>query len=370
MRADRLADGLPDALPVCGVSRRGRACSSRGPAVASPRRRSPSAPQPASTSSSRAGPSRSERPRSPSARATPSSRVRACRSASTPSSRRSGPRPGRTPCAPCARAGSSPWRARRRGPVPAELTRIFFNEITVRGVTMGTRDELASCSPSSCGRGSVRRSMDLPGRPGARGVRPPRTGSRSARSCCLMTRRCRRPGSSRRSTRLLDGALRSPHPTAARPPGTPRPRERRGRPPTSSATATECQTLDARGPTTRETSTATLVRYASRRHVPARPARVLYLHGVVGLLLPDADRRVWHGLGAAFYALDLRKYGRSLRRGRLRGTSRTSGPTTRTSGPPLVAIHEDLGTARLASCSWATPRAGSSPPSGRTGTQA
>src|SRR5665647_2111091 len=57
---------------------------------------------------------------------------------------------------------------------------------------------------------------------------------------------------------------------------------------------------------------ATLVRY---RPEPAlRPARaVLYLHGWNDYFFQTELAEYWHGQGAAFYALDLRKYGRSLR---------------------------------------------------------
>ncbi|WP_136518910.1 MULTISPECIES: alpha/beta hydrolase [Cellulomonas] len=57
---------------------------------------------------------------------------------------------------------------------------------------------------------------------------------------------------------------------------------------------------------------ATLVRY---RPDPAlRPARaVLYVHGWSDYFFQTPLAQYWHGLGAAFYALDLRKYGRSLR---------------------------------------------------------
>lgn len=57
---------------------------------------------------------------------------------------------------------------------------------------------------------------------------------------------------------------------------------------------------------------ATLVRYVPD---PAlRPARaVLYLHGWSDYFFQAPLARYWHSQGAAFYALDLRKYGRSLR---------------------------------------------------------
>lgn len=59
---------------------------------------------------------------------------------------------------------------------------------------------------------------------------------------------------------------------------------------------------------------ATLVRYRPRGSLAARPARaVLYLHGWNDYFFQTPLARFWHAQGAAFYALDLRKYGRSLR---------------------------------------------------------
>ncbi|MBU4337004.1 MAG: alpha/beta hydrolase [Actinobacteria bacterium] len=59
---------------------------------------------------------------------------------------------------------------------------------------------------------------------------------------------------------------------------------------------------------------ATLVRALPRADEPIRPARaVLYLHGWSDYFFQTALARYWTGQGVAFYALDLRKYGRSLR---------------------------------------------------------
>ena len=59
---------------------------------------------------------------------------------------------------------------------------------------------------------------------------------------------------------------------------------------------------------------ATLVRYAPRGSLGVRPARaVLHLHGWNDYFFQTPLARFWHAQGAAFYALDLRKYGRSLR---------------------------------------------------------
>lgn len=60
------------------------------------------------------------------------------------------------------------------------------------------------------------------------------------------------------------------------------------------------------------TVVATLVRYRPDRGL--RPARaVLYLHGWNDYFFQTPLAEFWHAQGAAFYALDLRKYGRSLR---------------------------------------------------------
>ncbi|ARU50808.1 alpha/beta hydrolase [Cellulosimicrobium cellulans] len=58
----------------------------------------------------------------------------------------------------------------------------------------------------------------------------------------------------------------------------------------------------------------TVVRFAPDTEEPIRPARaVLYVHGWSDYFFQTELAETWHGLGAAFYALDLRKYGRSLR---------------------------------------------------------
>lgn len=59
---------------------------------------------------------------------------------------------------------------------------------------------------------------------------------------------------------------------------------------------------------------ATLVRYRPPSPEPLRPARaVLYVHGWNDYFFQTGLAEFWHAQGAAFYALDLRKYGRSLR---------------------------------------------------------
>jgi alpha-beta hydrolase superfamily lysophospholipase len=59
---------------------------------------------------------------------------------------------------------------------------------------------------------------------------------------------------------------------------------------------------------------ATLVRHHPPEPERTRPARaVLYVHGWNDYFFQTELAEYWHGQGAAFYALDLRKYGRSLR---------------------------------------------------------
>ncbi|WP_029291444.1 alpha/beta hydrolase [Cellulomonas sp. HZM] len=58
---------------------------------------------------------------------------------------------------------------------------------------------------------------------------------------------------------------------------------------------------------------ASLVRHTAPTPEPVRPSRaVLYLHGWSDYFFQTAVAEHWAALGAAFYALDLRKYGRSL----------------------------------------------------------
>ena len=59
---------------------------------------------------------------------------------------------------------------------------------------------------------------------------------------------------------------------------------------------------------------ATLVRYHPPTPEPVRPVRaILYVHGWNDYFFQTGLAEYWHAQGAAFYALDLRKYGRSLR---------------------------------------------------------
>ncbi|MFF2050358.1 alpha/beta hydrolase [Leifsonia sp. NPDC058194] len=71
---------------------------------------------------------------------------------------------------------------------------------------------------------------------------------------------------------------------------------------------------------------ATLVRYVPpprladlRPHRPAAEVDVLYVHGWSDYFFQKELARFWHDRGARFFALDLRKYGRSLREGQTPG---------------------------------------------------
>lgn len=71
---------------------------------------------------------------------------------------------------------------------------------------------------------------------------------------------------------------------------------------------------------------ATLVRYAPapaladlRPHRPAADVDVLYVHGWSDYFFQTEEAEFWHAQGARFFALDLRKYGRSLREGQTPG---------------------------------------------------
>lgn len=59
---------------------------------------------------------------------------------------------------------------------------------------------------------------------------------------------------------------------------------------------------------------ASLVRYRPPTEEPQRPARaLLYVHGWSDYFFQTGLAEYWHARGVAFYALDLHKYGRSLR---------------------------------------------------------
>lgn len=93
---------------------------------------------------------------------------------------------------------------------------------------------------------------------------------------------------------------------------------------------------DAEGPVV-----ATLVRSPARGLPaltgPLRDVDVLYVHGWSDYFFQTGLARFWNRLGASFYALDLRKYGRSLRPGQTPGYTTT-----------LEAYDDDIAAARAA----------------------
>ncbi|WP_028046166.1 alpha/beta hydrolase [Cellulomonas sp. URHE0023] len=75
----------------------------------------------------------------------------------------------------------------------------------------------------------------------------------------------------------------------------------------------EARTLELR-PDDEGAVVATLVRYSPPTPVPLRPSRaILYVHGWSDYFFQTGLAEHWNARGAAFYALDLRKFGRSLR---------------------------------------------------------
>ena len=89
---------------------------------------------------------------------------------------------------------------------------------------------------------------------------------------------------------------------------------------------------------------ATLVRYAPPTEEEVRPARVLlYVHGWSDYFFQTELARYWHAQGAAFYALDLRKYGRSLRPGQSPGYTDHLGEHDGDLAAAMAVIRRDHG---------------------------
>jgi alpha-beta hydrolase superfamily lysophospholipase len=89
---------------------------------------------------------------------------------------------------------------------------------------------------------------------------------------------------------------------------------------------------------------ASLVRYAPPTPEPVRPSRaVLYLHGWSDYFFQTGLAEFWHAQGAAFYALDLRKYGRSLRPHQTPGYIEDLRTYDEEIDAALTQIHRDLG---------------------------
>lgn len=92
------------------------------------------------------------------------------------------------------------------------------------------------------------------------------------------------------------------------------------------------------------TVVATLVRYRPPEPEETRPARaVLYVHGWNDYFFQTGLAEYWHGQGAAFYALDLRKYGRSLREHQTPNYIDDLATYDEDLDAAVTRIHEDLG---------------------------
>jgi len=89
---------------------------------------------------------------------------------------------------------------------------------------------------------------------------------------------------------------------------------------------------------------ATLVRYDPPTEEAVRPARaVLYVHGWSDYFFQTELAEYWHGQGAAFYAVDLRKYGRSLRPHQTPGYMEHLSEYDEDLETALATIHAELG---------------------------
>ncbi|WP_318244683.1 alpha/beta hydrolase [Oerskovia merdavium] len=89
---------------------------------------------------------------------------------------------------------------------------------------------------------------------------------------------------------------------------------------------------------------ATLVRYDPPSEEAVRPARaVLYVHGWSDYFFQTELAEYWHGQGAAFYAVDLRKYGRSLRPHQTPGYMEHLSEYDEDLETALATIHAELG---------------------------
>jgi alpha-beta hydrolase superfamily lysophospholipase len=89
---------------------------------------------------------------------------------------------------------------------------------------------------------------------------------------------------------------------------------------------------------------ASLVRYAPHGTEPRRPARaVLYVHGWSDYFFQTGLAEYWHAHGVAFYALDLRKYGRSLRPHQTPGYVDDLATYDEELGAALRQVRRDLG---------------------------
>lgn len=110
---------------------------------------------------------------------------------------------------------------------------------------------------------------------------------------------------------------------------------------------------------------ATVVRHRPPTDEPVRPARaVLYLHGWSDYFFQTGLAEHWTSRGVAFYALDLRKYGRSLREHQTPGYVDDLETYDEDLGAALAVVQDELGqhvrivlmghsTGGLVACLWA-----------------
>lgn len=90
---------------------------------------------------------------------------------------------------------------------------------------------------------------------------------------------------------------------------------------------------------------ATLIRHTPPSAEPLRPVRaVLYVHGWSDYFFQKHLAEFWTALGAAFYAVDLRKYGRSLREHQTPGYIDDLATYDEEIEAALKVIHTELGT--------------------------
>ena len=90
---------------------------------------------------------------------------------------------------------------------------------------------------------------------------------------------------------------------------------------------------------------ATLVRHRPPSPEPVRPIRaILYIHGWSDYFFQTPLAEFWSNQGAAFYAVDLRNYGRSMRPGRTAGYIEDLASYDNEIEAALAVIHHDLGT--------------------------
>ncbi|RHA42696.1 alpha/beta hydrolase [Cellulomonas rhizosphaerae] len=106
----------------------------------------------------------------------------------------------------------------------------------------------------------------------------------------------------------------------------------------------EVATLDLR-PDDEGAVVASLVRYVPSAPEPVRPSRaVVYIHGWSDYFFQTGLAEYWHARGVAFFALDLRKYGRSLRPHQTPGYVDDLSAYREDIGAALAVVRAEVGT--------------------------